>query len=142
MRIARSSCSEHSGERGNLSRRSLGDQICKPQRKRIRFGLVTLMPVTSLPEVVKPETLAQATSVCRQGAGRGDWEQRAEKDSHRNLGDPTRWTLSNVATECIRLAWPGWKSDSFIVAVKRVTTAERRDAAVGQPLSNQGVPLG
>src|ERR1700683_1735202 len=122
MKIARSSCSEPSGERGNASRRSLGDQICKPQRKRIRFGLVTLMSVASLPDRVKPETLVQATSVCRQGAVRGDWEQRAEKDRRRNLGDPTRWTLSNGATECIRLPRLSWKSDAFIVAVKGGTT--------------------
>ena len=142
MIIARSSCSELSVERSNPSHRSLGERICKPQRKRIRFGLVTLKSVANLPEMVKPVTFVQATSICRQGAVRGGWEQRAEKDRHRNLGDPSRWASPNVVTECIRLPRPIRKSDAFIVAVKRVTTAERRDAAVVQQPSNQGVPLG
>jgi len=142
MIIARSSCSELSVERGNPSHRSLRDQICKPQRKRIRFGLVTLTSVANLPKMVKPVTLVQATSICRQGAVRGGWEQRAEKDRRRNLGDPSGWASPNVATECIRLFRPSRKSDAFIVAVKRVTTAERRDATVVQQPSNQGVPIG
>ena len=137
MIIARSSCSEPGG-----ASRSPGKRICKPQRKRIRFGPVTLLFVASLPEMVKPATSVQATSASSQGTDRGGWEQRADIDRHRNLGEPARRRESNGATKCIRLRWPSRKSDAFIVAVKRVTTAERRGAAVGQQLLKQGVPLG
>ena len=122
--------------------RSPGKQTREPQRKQIRFGLVTPVFAANLPEMVKPETDPEATSVCRGSANRGDWERRARKDMPRNLGDPTRWRRSNCVAECIRLCGPGRKSDAFIVARKRVTTAERRDATVGQPSSIQGVPLG
>ena len=75
------------------------------------------------------------------GVVRGGWERRASKDKLRNLGDPCGWVRPNSFAECIRRRGPARKSDAFIVAGKRVTTVERRDATVGQPSLRQGVPL-
>jgi len=69
----------------------------EPQRKQIRFGLVKFsLSVANLPKRVKPATLTQATSASTQGAVRGDWEQRAQKDKSRNLGDPCRWVQTQL----------------------------------------------
>jgi hypothetical protein len=65
--------------------------------KRIRFGLVTRLVVASLPKMVKPEISSEATSVCRMGTARGEWEQRAEKEMSRNLGDPSGWAQTQPA---------------------------------------------
>jgi hypothetical protein len=97
MLIARSTCSDPSGGTGNGCRRSLGEQICEPQRKRIRFGLVTLVVAANLPEEVKPDVCSQATSVRGNGAIRGGWEQRAGKEVPRNLGEP----LGRVKTQLL-----------------------------------------
>jgi len=94
MLIARSTCSGPGEGLGNEAPRSPGEQTCEPQRKRIRFGLDTQLSTASLPEMVKPVTLPEATSVCREGVDRGDWEQRARKDTPRNLGDPFGWERS------------------------------------------------
>ena len=75
------------------------------------------------------------------GVVRGGWERRASKDKLRNLGDPCGWVRPNSFAECIRRRGPARKSDAFIVAGKRVTTVERRDATVGQRSLRQGVPL-
>jgi hypothetical protein len=88
MLIARSTCSGPSGGIGNGVGRSLGERVCEPQRKRIRFGLVTLLVVAILPERAKPDIRSQATSICRSGTTRGGWEQRADKEMPRNLGEP------------------------------------------------------
>ena len=141
MLIARSTCSEPGVRRSDPSVRSPGKRTREPQRKQIRFGLVTPMFAANLPELVKPDMDPEATSVCRGSANRGDWERRARKDMPRNLGDPTRWRRSNRVAECIRRHGPGRKSDAFIVARKGVTTLERRDATVGQRSTRQGVPL-
>jgi hypothetical protein len=98
--------------------------------------------VVSFQPVVKPAIGGEATSLCIRRTARGGWEQRAEKDmlgtweSHAGGSDP------NVAAEHIRLDLTVWKSDAPIVAMKRVTTVERRGAAVDQQISKQGDPLG
>ena len=120
MKIARSSCSNLGGVVGNCHLRSPGAQTCKPQRKRIRFGLVTLMSVASLPEMVKPETHAQATSACRRGTVRGGWEQRARKDRQGTWEIRKGGLLPNGLIECIRSDRLLRKSDAPIVAKKRV----------------------
>ncbi len=48
------------------------------------------MSVVSLPDVVKPATCREATSVCNCRALRGAWGEHAQKDAQRNLGDPLR----------------------------------------------------
>jgi hypothetical protein len=44
--------------------------------------------VVKLPEMMKPVTCREETSICTCRAPRGDWEERARKDASRNLGDP------------------------------------------------------
>ena len=95
MLIARSTCSRPGGLLGNECGRSPGAQSGEPQRKRIRFGLVTSnLAMASLPQKVKPVILPEATSVCRVGMVRGGWEKHAAKDKPRNLGDPSGWVLA------------------------------------------------
>lgn len=62
--------------------------MCEPQRKRIRFGLVTPLVAVNLPERAKPDTRVEATSRSTRGATRGGWERRARTEGSRNLGDP------------------------------------------------------
>ena len=97
MLIARSTCSDPGAVRSNSVLRSPGDQVREPQRKQIRIGLVKpKTSVANLPNMVKPVTSAQATSVCMRETVRGEWEQRAHKDRHRNLGDPFRWVKTQL----------------------------------------------
>ncbi len=88
MIIARSSCSDLGLRGSNASSGSPGEQIRELQRKRTRFGLVNRMSVAIAPQSVKPETVPEATSVCREEADRGGWRRRAEKEVSRNLGGP------------------------------------------------------
>jgi hypothetical protein len=133
MIIARSSCSELSGGGGNSCRRSLRERPCKPQRKQIRFGLVTLMTVAILPERAKPATFFQAMSTCGKGAVRGDWEQRVGIDRLRNLGDPPWWPHGQRPRQMHKTgSGLARKSDASIVVMKRLTAAERRGAAKDQ----------
>src|SRR6202011_2797991 len=106
MLIAHSTCSNPSGGLGNESRRSLGEQTCEPQRQRIRFGLVTHLSTASLPKVVKPVILLEAMSTRSEGVDRGGWEQRARKDTPRNLGDPSGWDFPNGLCEGISKVHP------------------------------------
>lgn len=89
MLIARTTCSLPAALGESPPRRSLGKQTCEPQRKRTRFGLVTLMVVTNLPEWVKSDTRVEVTSTCTRGTARGGWGRRVWKERPRNLGEPT-----------------------------------------------------
>lgn len=89
----------------------------EPQRKQIRFGLVTPMVVTNPPNGAKSDTCVEVpTKGCRdaflgtmsrrtRGATRGDWERRIRKEGSRNLGEPTERTVRkdapNGGRECI-----------------------------------------
>jgi hypothetical protein len=97
MLIARSTCSRPGGGASNRVRRSPVMQSGAPQRKRIRFGLVTSkLAMASLPQMVKPVTLPEATSVGRDGVVRGGREKHAAKDNPRNLGDPYGWVQAQL----------------------------------------------
>jgi hypothetical protein len=143
MLIACSTCRRLSGVDGNVGRRSLGLQTCGPQRKRTQIGLVRAQRSATIhPSLVKSVIPVQATSACRQGAVRGVRGQHAGKDRHRNLGDPYGWSHLQRAVRMHKAARPIGKSDAFIVAMKRVTTVEPRDATTGQQPCLEGVPLG
>jgi len=92
MLIARSTCSGPSDVVGNECVEAWASESVS----RIRFGLVTQWVVASLPKMVKPVILSEATSVCRKGATRGGWEQRADKDMPRNLGGPLGWVKTQL----------------------------------------------
>lgn len=62
--------------------------MCEPQRKQIRFGLVTLSTAVNLPDVAKPEMRVEVMSAGTRAAVRGGWERRAQTERSRNLGDP------------------------------------------------------
>jgi hypothetical protein len=49
--------------------------------------------VANLPDMKKPATRREATSVSTCWAARGVWGERAPKDQSRDLGGPTRWAL-------------------------------------------------
>ena len=100
MLIARSTCSEPGVRRSDPSVRSPGKQTREPQRKQIRFGLVTPVFAANLPEMVKPETDPEATSVCRGSANRGDWERRAR---HTFLGPTSLRELAEIMVDHDRL---------------------------------------
>jgi len=140
MIIARSSCSDLSVSGGNSLGRSLGERVCKPQRKRIRFGLVTLyLAVANLPKWVKPVTSIQATSICGWEAVRGGWEQRADKDSIRNLGDPSGWFQYQRFNQMHKVGiGPARKSDAPIVVMKLVKVSGAKGCCCGQSTNNEG----
>jgi len=93
MLIARSTCSEPGGVFGNGEIEARASKSAS----RIRFGLVTQMVVVILPDWVKPGVLSEGMSMCRKGATRGGWEQRAETDMCRNLGDPFEWVKTQLS---------------------------------------------
>jgi hypothetical protein len=76
-------------------RRSLLRQRREPQRKRTRFGLVTLMQVAKLPKMLKPDTGGEETSKCTL-SGLPGWLGAARVERLvRNLGDPAvGWNLT------------------------------------------------
>src|ERR1700721_1456841 len=138
MLIACSTCSGPSG----ISR-SLGERIREPQRKQNPLGPVNAKPtVANLPFRVKPVIVGKATSVCVRRTVRGVRVQRAEQDLSGTWESRTGGLGSNVAAEYIRRDRPVRKSDTPIVATKRVTTVERRGVAVDPRPTSQGVPLG
>jgi hypothetical protein len=47
-----------------------------------------LLKVASLPKMLKPDIVEEATSESTRRAFRGGWGQRAGKDQSRTLGDP------------------------------------------------------
>jgi hypothetical protein len=97
MLIARSTCSKSRALGSNPLSRSRDKQRIEPQRKRIRFSLVTTkLLMTSPLDWVKSEISPEATSVCRVGMGRGAWKQRDPKEMPRNLGDPKGQVKSRV----------------------------------------------
>ena len=72
MLIARSTCSGPCVRRSDPSVRSPGEQRGEPQRKRIRFGLVTSKSTTAnLPRMAKPDTRSEATR--EHGRGGPGW---------------------------------------------------------------------
>ena len=117
MLIARSTCSKSSGGGGNGVGRSLDAQICEPQRKRIRFGLVTHKVVTNLSHGAKSAIRFQAMSARGNGTIRGDREQRAEKEMPRNLGEPLGWALAQHESRMHKALVAPW-------AVGRVHSSE------------------
>jgi len=92
MLIAHSTCSGPGGDFGNEGVEAWASKLVS----RIRFGLVTLMVVVSLPKGVKPDVCFEEMSKCRSRATRGGWKQRAAKDMPRNLGDPFEWVKSQL----------------------------------------------
>ena len=105
-------------------------RTCEPQRKRIRFGLVTLWVLVSPPDVVKLETgdgtnglrVAGALGVVGSSAqgkiGTGTWEARSLEHGVAAMRPPREYITEGVLDR---------ESEGSIVAKKRVTTVERRD---------------
>ncbi|MCP4682047.1 MAG: hypothetical protein GY864_06925 [Desulfobacterales bacterium] len=77
--------------------------------------------VAKLPEMLKPDTCWEATGTCTCRAPRGGWEERAQTDTSRNLGDPLRLGHRAGGPSGIhnREACRGWESERPIVARKR-----------------------
>ena len=71
--------------------------VCPLDRKRVSpsasesdSASLRSVGVAKLPEMMKPVTCREETSMCTGRAPRGGWEERARKDASRNLGDPLR----------------------------------------------------
>jgi len=106
MLIARSACScglpcrvtEH-GQQAGLQPRGSEAKVRRTDRTTKARALTTVnlirprytnLAVANLPEMVKPATDGQATSVSTRQAARGDWGERVPKDQTRNLGGPAQ----------------------------------------------------
>jgi hypothetical protein len=50
----------------------------------------TKLLTANLPDVVKPVTDVEEINACTHQVSRGDWGERASKEQHRYLGDPSR----------------------------------------------------
>jgi len=106
MLIARSACScglpcratEH-GQPAGFQPIGSEAKVRRTHRTTKARALTTVNPIrprytnlaaANLPEMVKPATDGQVTSVSTRQAARGDWGERVPKDQSRNLGGPAQ----------------------------------------------------
>jgi hypothetical protein len=139
MLIACSTCSDPSG-----IFRSLGEQIREPERQRVLLSLVTRTTVVANPcPRAKPVITSEATSDCIWWTIRGYRERRAEQDRSGTWEIPSGGLMTQRLRRTDKAGiGPNGKSESLIVALKRVTIVERRGDAVDRRPMRQGVPLG
>ena len=128
MLIACSTCSGPSG----ISR-SLGEQIREPERQRVLFSLVKgITVVANLCPVAKPVIVGEATSASSRRAIRGYRERRAEQDISGTWESPSGGPLAQRLRRTNKAGFgPSGKSETLIVAMKRVMTVERRGCHCG-----------
>ena len=139
MLIACSTCSGPSG----ISR-SLGERIREPERLRAPISLVkrSMIVATFFP-MAKPVTIGEATSGRSRWAIRGCRERRAEQDISGTWEILSGGPLAQRLRRTHKAGFgPSRKSETPIVALKRVMTVEPRGVAVDWRPTRQGDPLG
>jgi len=128
-------CSEASSERSNPQAEALASKPASRNPSELDSASLHLLGVTNLPDMLKSVINEEAILECIRWTPRGDWRQRAGKEKSRNLRDPQGLRMSVTG----EVNSPLWKSDTFIVARKGLTSLERREVTVNtQPLKRYG----
>jgi hypothetical protein len=82
------SCSQTGAERSNPQGEARCGELVSRNTSELDSASLRNVGVAKLPEMLKPETIGEATPMSNRWAPRGGWRWRARKEKSRNLRDP------------------------------------------------------